>query len=113
MLTTTVMKAGPTRFNMVGQRLDSHLHIIDEVISQGMAQRLYAYALKAFDAAGFLEMCRTWQVEVYTVDGHLKGPERSYCVQFKNEKGGYIELIGIETLKGWPTLDYGLAIGQD
>ncbi len=108
---TTVMKKGPTRFNMVGQHLDYELFTIDESISAGLAKRLVSYALSRLNDAGFV--VDQWNIEVYTMDGDVSPVERRYCVKFQNEKGGYIELIGIYTEHGWPSLDHGFSIGID
>lgn len=85
---------------------------IGEVISNGLVGRLFKYATKRACEAGF-DSVMDWDVEVYTLDGREPPPDRSYCVKFKNSLGGYIEVIGILTNRGWPSLDHGFAIGQD
>jgi len=113
MLATTVLKENPPRFNMVGQLLTPTLATLDEQISAGLAKRLHKYAMTRLDAAGFLDMCKTWTPEVYTTDGDDSPADRSYTVRFRNSKDGYIEVTGILTRHGWPFLDHGFDIHQD
>lgn len=113
MPTSTVMIQGKARFNQVGQFLGYPLTTTQETISPGLAKRLHAYALQRLDDAGFKNIVEGWAVEVYTMDGDDRPANRSYCVKFKNAKGGAIEVIGILTRNGWPTLDHGYSIGTD
>lgn len=113
MLKTEVMVTGAAQFNMCGQVLGYPLTPVAEAISAGLASRILAYALDRLDDAGFKIVVQGWDAEVYTLDGDSKPADRSYTVRFKNPAKGYIEVIGILTSKGWPTLDHGLAIGQD
>jgi hypothetical protein len=93
--------------------LPTTLHDVAERIRQGMAQRLLRYAQQQMDASGFGAAVAGWQVEVYTIDGDDVPSERSYCVRWKNEKGGYIEVIGILTNHGWPCIDHGFYISAE
>lgn len=113
MLTTTVLKRDPPRFNMVGQLLTPTLSTLDEQISAGLARRLYNYATARLDAAGFLDMCRDWTPEVFTTNGDDLPVDRWYTVRFRNSKDGYIDVTGILTRRGWPFLDHGFNIGTD
>lgn len=110
---TEVMVKGPARFDMVGQRLPSSLHTVDECISAGLAKRLVGYATRAMAEGGFEAATQAWAVSVYTVDGDEKPADRRYCVRWTNPKGGYIEVVGILTSHGWPSLDHGFDIGQE
>ncbi|WP_126223571.1 hypothetical protein [Burkholderia ambifaria] len=112
-ITTVVMASDPARYDMAGQRLTDTLHAVDETITQGLAKRLLRYARQEMDAAGFASMVEDWTVEVYTIDGDDRPADRSYCVRWKNAKGGYIEVIGILTNKGWPSVNHGFAIGEE
>jgi len=107
---TTVMVKDAARFDMTGQFLGYPLRTVQESISAGLAKRLEAYARGRLSDAGFI--VTDFAVEVYTLDGDEPPSQRSYCVKFESAKGGYIELIGILTKSGWPTLDHGFAIGQ-
>jgi len=107
---TEVLRQGPTQFDMVGKRLDTPLIVTGEEISCGLVMRIKRYACARITDAGFQDLVNTWQISVYTIDGNDRPADRSYCVRWTNSKSGYIEVIGILTSKGWPSLDYGLAI---
>lgn len=47
-LTTEVYVRGPARFDMCGQSLPTQVHLTDEVISRGLAQRLSAEAVSHY-----------------------------------------------------------------
>lgn len=113
MLATEVMVPGPSRFNMVGQKLATELKLSAEAISPGLAKRIHAYAERALMEQGFGALAAEAKVTVYSVDGNEKPADRSYCVRWHTTKGGYIELIGILTSRGWPSLDHGFAIGYE
>ncbi|TCV51365.1 hypothetical protein [Pseudomonas sp. 460] len=110
---TEVFQRGESRFNMVGQKLPDHLHITDKVITQGLAYRLARYALQRLDDAGFAKAVEGWKLAVYTMDADLPPGDRTYSVRWKNDAGGYIEVCGIFTKRGWPTLDHGYFIGHE
>jgi len=112
-IATSVMAPDPARFNQVGQLLATTLHDVDESISQGLAARLLRYAEKRLDASGFLTAVTGWTVEVYTIDGDDVPSARSYCVRWKNDEGGYIEVVGILTNHGWPCVDHGFYMGAE
>lgn len=101
-----------TKFNQLGQRLASDLLKTDESITEGLAQRLHKHAENRLSDAGFKALTSDCQVEVYTMDADSCPSSRSYCVKFTNSAGGYVEVVGILTRKGWPTLDHGFAIGS-
>ncbi len=111
MLATEVLLAAPTQFDMTGQRLTPSLSVTSETISEGLAHRLKAYAERALVEQGFGSLATGATVTVYTVDGDEKPAARSYCVRWHTPKGGYVELVGILTRSGWPSLDHGFAIG--
>jgi hypothetical protein len=113
MLQTEVLKPGPARFNMVGQSLPTILRTIDESISKGLAERLHRYAERELIEQGFGALAKDAKVKVYTIDGDDKPADRSYCVRWHTPQGGYVELIGILTRSGWPSLDHGFAIGYE
>ena len=113
MLQTEVLKQGPARFDMVGKRLPTYLHSTDESISKGLAERLHRYAERELIDQGFEPLAKDAKVSVYTIDGTDKPADRSYCVRWHTPKGGYVELIGILTHRGWPTVDHGFAIGHE
>ena len=105
---TQVYKSEPPRFNMVGQKLDTIIQLVQGDISPGLVKRLMNYAQKVVDQAGFEKFTENSTISVYNIDKH-----NIYCVRWTNEKGGFIELSGIHTHKGWPTLDYGFSIGVE
>ena len=107
----TVHTPHPAQYNMVGQRLTQTLGTTEEAISPGMVDRLHRYALGRMAEAGFGSVIQGWNVEVYTLNGDLPRSERAYTVRWLNAAGGYIEVCGIETNKGWPSLDFGFEIG--
>lgn len=78
-----------------------------EKIPQGLAKRLHRYALERMDDAGFATAVTGWKVTVYTINGEERAAHRAYTVRFQNERGGLIEVCGIFTRNGWPTLDHG------
>jgi hypothetical protein len=110
---TEVLKRGPAQFAGWGEFLGYPLHEVDEVISQGLAQRLVAYAKNRLIEAGFDRLVEGWTLTVYTINGDDRPADRSYCVRWKSEKGGFIEVVGILTRSGWPTLDHGFEIGEE
>lgn len=85
----------------------------DEHISAGLAKRLHRFAVSRLDDFGFAQAAQGWDVEIYTLDGDDKPADRAYTVRFTNEKGGYLEVSGILTRSGWPSLDHGLHVGSD
>lgn len=108
---TTVYQS-VSRFDMAGQKLPSSLHEIPEQITPGLAARLLRYATQRLNSAGFYEPVG-WEPSVYSVDADRKPADRSYCVRFQNETGGFIELAGILTRSGWPCLDHGFYVGEE
>lgn len=112
-IATEVLKRGPAQFDMVGKHLGYSLHKVDEVITHGLAHRLACYATRRMAESGFLPFIRGSKLEVYTTDGDERPTDRSYCVRWQSEQGGYIEVIGILTKHGWPCLDHGFAIGEE
>lgn len=109
----TAVMSRVSRFNQIGQRLDDFLVVTEDSISTGLANRLHRHAVSRLSAAGFSKMLEDSQVEIYTMDAEQKPADRSYSVRFKNKLGGYIEVIGIQTNHGWPSLDYGFDIGEE
>jgi hypothetical protein len=107
---TEVYKTGLAEFNQVGQLLGHPVAITNQVISQGLAKRLLDYGLKSLEDSGFLPAVQGWAVEIYTLDADEKPSDRAYVVKWVNEKGGYLEVVGIHTQGGWPALDYGLEV---
>ncbi|KVP16846.1 hypothetical protein [Burkholderia ubonensis] len=111
MLNTEVYLPGPARFDMCGKSLPTQLHTTNECISKGLAERLHRYAERELINAGFGALTTDAKVIVYTIDGDEKPADRRYCVRWHTPQGGYVELIGILTKAGWPSLDHGFAIG--
>jgi hypothetical protein len=111
MLTSQVWEKGPARFDMVGQSLPTHLHLTSENISAGLAARLHRYAEGELHAQGFGALAKDAKVIVYTIDAEDRPADRSYCVRWHTPKGGYVELVGILTKAGWPSLNHGFDIG--
>lgn len=113
-LQTQVLECNPTRFDLTGRALTKTLRdSLGVPIRPGLARRLRVYAEESLDVAGFLPLVSSWQPCVYTVDGDSTPSMRSYCVRFTNAQGGYIEVVGIFTRRGWPFLDHGYAVGQE
>lgn len=111
---STVYVKQPTRHTMYGAAIPKDLRVdVSSEISGGLVKRLVSYAIEGFESAGFMSFVREARLSVYTVDGDLQSPDRSYCVRAQCEKGGYIEMIGILTSKGWPTIDHGFYIGRE
>lgn len=110
---TQVLRAQPARFDMAGQRLSTYLDITSETISEGLAKRLHAYAEKRVQDCGFGNALQGKKVEVYATDGELAPSDRHYCVRWKAEQGGYIEVVGIFTKCGWPQGDFRFAMGEE
>ena len=111
MLNTQVWQQEPARFDMCGKRLPTHLTKVDECISKGLADRLHRYAERELIARGFGSLAKDAKVTAYTIDADDNSADRSYCVRWHTPQGGYVELIGILTKAGWPSLDHGFAIG--
>lgn len=107
-ISSMVMKRHASRFNMAGQKLPDTLFAVDEQISQGLADRLRRYALRALTEGGF--DVAQWDCEISTMDGDLPPPERYYVVMFENERGGKLGVEGIGTHHGHPTIDHGFCI---
>ncbi|HCF3018224.1 TPA: hypothetical protein NIB55_005490 [Pseudomonas aeruginosa] len=110
--TTTVLQLGPSRFDMGGRSLPKFLSETDQSISPGLAKRLIAYASSAMEDSGFLSAVAGWSINVYTMDADERPADRSYCVRWTNAQGGALEVIGILTSKGWPSLNHGIAVGD-
>ena len=108
---TEVLLRGQARHDMVGRFLGYPLHITEQQISAGLAKRLVRYGEHVLDDNGFLDMVQGWAVKVGTNDADKTPANRFYWVTWTNEKGGTINVTGILTSKGWPTLDHGLTIG--
>ena len=114
---TAVFEKQATRFDMCGQRLSVDLNLGSEGVSQGLAKRLFDYAAKSLRDDGFgfmvdLAIAGKWEASVYTIDGDMPSADRSYCVRITNPEGGYVEMIGIYTSKGWPSIDHGYAMNR-
>lgn len=114
---TEVYQKQPTRFDMCGQHLSVDLNLGPEEVSQGLAKRLFDYTARSLREDGFgfmadLAIAGKWEASVYTIDGDLPSADRSYCVRITNPEGGYVEMIGIYTRKGWPTINHGYAMSR-
>ncbi len=110
---TEVYQRGEPRFTMAGQKLPDQLHITDKVITHGLAFRLARYALQRLNDAGFAKAVEGWKLTVYTMDADLPSSDRTYAVRWQNEAGGFIDVCGIFTKSGWPTLDHGYFMGHE
>lgn len=113
---TEVWRKLPTRFDVCGQVVGNPIEITEQVISPGMAQRLHRYALDRLYKAGFGLLASGSKVTVYTLDADDPPPERVYCVRWSRKvsvTNGYIELSGIMTRRGWPSLDHGFTVGEE
>ena len=109
---TEVLGKRPVQFNMVGQSLPRQLYETDERISNRIVNRLYPYATKRLKEEGFGEICSKWKPSIYTIEWECTVENRSYCVRWTNDKGGYIELVGILINKwGTPQVDHNFEIG--
>ena len=105
---TTVHMRGPTQFDINGRGY-SILRETEESISPGLASRLESYARKRVVDAGLPALLEGWTVEIYTTDGELPPSERYYVVKWQNTQGTEIQLTGILTNRGWPTVDHGFS----
>lgn len=110
MTRSEVLVRGKPRFSMCGERLPDNLIDTDQEISAGLVARLDRYALKVLQAAGF--DVQYWSCNVYTMDGDLPPSDRTYCVEFTNERGGLLGVQGILTSRGWPILDHGFVVDR-
>lgn len=110
---STVMIRMPVRCDMVGRALPAQLKTTKQKISKQLIGRLHRYALERLELSGFKNAVSGWDVEVYTLDGENRVDDRTYCVRWMNAAGGYIEVIGILTTNGKPSLDHGLAVGEE
>ncbi|WP_427121610.1 hypothetical protein [Pseudomonas aeruginosa] len=110
--TTEVYAPWPARFNMVGQKLPTQMHLTEEKISQGLATRLLRYAEKALDAEGFLDAVAGWEVTIGTDNADERPADRFYWVKWTNPKGASLSITGILTSRGWPHLDHGMQIDR-
>jgi hypothetical protein len=107
-MTSSILRRGPSRFNMVGQKLPDSLQQTDQTIPTGLLDRLHRYGLRFMEESGF--DVTSWSCEIYTTDGDLPSAERMYCVEFTNHKGGMLGVQGIMIGKGGhPCLDHGLS----
>lgn len=112
MITSKVHTLKP-HYNTTYQRTDHSVVDTPELISAGLVTRLVKYATCRLTDTGFQwAAINATKVEVYTTDGDSKPADRSYVVRWVNSAGGYVELEGILTRGGWPTLDHGFAIGD-
>lgn len=111
MISSEVFRTGASRFDMTGQKLPSYVHGTDQTISAGLVKRLHQYAERELIAQGFGALAQNAEVTVYTLDGDDKPSDRKYCVRWYRPEGGYIEMVGIHTHSGWPSLDYGFEVG--
>lgn len=102
----------PDRFDICGKLLPQQIVLTSKKISHGLAIRLYNYAFGVLCEAWFADAVTNWSPLVYTSKGNDKAVDRIYCVRWTNDKSGYVEVVGIFTRSGWPTLDHGLSIGH-
>ena len=47
------------------------------------------------------------EVSMYEIDNN------GVTVRFMTKQGGYLEVCGIQTTKGWPQLDFGIDVGVE
>lgn len=110
---TAAYAQNPTRFDMTGRSLTPTLRLTEGKVSGALAQRLARYAAHRLAASGFDVESSRWATLVYTTEANEPPAYRHYTVRYTNESGGYIEVCGIMTRKGWPFLNHGLAIGEE
>jgi len=108
---TTVYQKN-SHFDQVGQRLPCSLHETKEQITAGLAARLRRHANQRLTDTGFTQAA-AWELEAYTINADEKPADRACSVRFLNEKGGYVDVVGILTNNGRPVLDHGFAIGTE
>lgn len=113
MIHTTTVARCEARFNQVGQRLRDDVVFLNESISPGLASRLHHYAVQRLTEAGFGKAIEGCSVDVCPLDADEVPRYRSYSVRFQNSSKGYIDVIGIFTNHGWPSLDHGFDIGRE
>ena len=94
-----------------GVQKSVNLKMTDGSIRPGLVTRLHQYALDRVTEAGFYLVTAS-AVEIYTLDADKPASERAYTVRFQNAQGGYLELSGIHTKHGWPSMDFGLMVGE-
>lgn len=110
-VTSKVYRKGELRYNMTGQSFGQNLHETQGEISPFRVKKLVKYAIERLEQAGF-EFAKNWNIEVFTNDHEDRVDDQMYCVDFKNEKRGYITLVGILVKNANPTLNHGFEIGQ-
>lgn len=81
----------------------------DFIITERLVNRLVSYAKDRCSEMGF-EFVLNWKMEVTTYNGDVPPADRLYCVSFSNDKGGRIDVAGIQTSNGWPIMDFGFSI---
>jgi hypothetical protein len=107
---TEVLQSGPAHFNQTGQFLYYPLHKSSGVIRQELAQKLVKHAEDRAKELGISALIHDWKVCVGTLDGNAPSDDRSYYVEWKNEQGTAISVVGILIQNGCPVLDHGLEI---
>lgn len=110
---TEVLREGESFYNWTQGKTQWPIHMTDEQVSPGLAQRLASYAIKRLDEAGFTSAIQGWVCTVITLDGNERPADRDYHVRFQNPKGGFLEVNRIFTRKGWPFLDHGISAGHE
>jgi hypothetical protein len=111
-LKTEVYKRGEANFDMTGRFLGYPLSKTDDSISQGLAKRLQRYATSRLGDCGF-SFCAQWPCIVGTNEADERPSNRVYWVEFTNADGGQIQLTGILTRSGWPSLDHGFTVQEN
>jgi len=76
-------------------------------ISAGKQKRLAQYARNRLEESGFGPLLAHCEVSMYEID------DNGVTVRFMTKQGGYLEVCGIQTTKGWPQLDFGIDVGVE
>lgn len=104
--TTTVFRRIP-EYNYLHGQTRFFLKETDLKISDTISNRLQKYAEKILDDAGFITDGFS-KIHIYTNDHDRKVNDRTYVVEFLNDKGNGLCICGIFLQKGTPFLHHGI-----
>jgi hypothetical protein len=85
----------------------NELVVTEGVISVSKQKRLAQYARHRLEESGFGPLLDHCEVSMYEID------DNGVTVRFMTKQGGYLEVCGIQTTKGWPQLDFEIDVGVE